>query len=70
MPTLEESKERFELGHKAYRERPDIPLEFLTVMRADGAFAPRPGDDPDFRDGWRSAQREAEVERHIDEGKA
>jgi hypothetical protein len=40
---------------------PDLPLEVVDKGQ--------PCID-DFRDGWRSAQREAEVEARIDSGKA
>ncbi len=80
MPTLEESAAAFRAGREAFGIYRGVPLErFDRLALADAPLFVsfnfnttelfRIARD-DFRDGWRSAEREAEVERHIDEGKA
>jgi hypothetical protein len=80
MPTIEESAAAFLAGREAFAMYPRTPLQrFDKLLEPDAPLHVsfnfnttelfRIAAD-DFRDGWRSAQREAEIERRAYEGKA
>lgn len=58
--SIEQSAAQFRLGKATYDAYPENSLESWGVF----------GAHPDFRDGWRSAQREGEIEEHLAEQEA
>jgi len=66
MPTLEESAAAFRAGHAAYVKTLGATWTGLGLADAVQSRFHSPAKE-DWDDGWRSAQREAEIERHIDE---
>lgn len=67
MPTLEESAAAFRAGHEAYAQHPEVPLSMIGCNNDIPGFNLIGSDPYNFADGWKAAQREAEIERHIDE---
>ena len=67
MPTIEESAAAFRAGREAFRIRLGHRLvgELLRALRSNRESF---GDAAsDWDDGWQSAQRESEIEKHIEE---
>jgi hypothetical protein len=67
MPTIEECAAAFRAGQAAYREPLRGRFRFDYLLDAFNA-RDECASPADWMDGWNSAQREAEVERHIDDG--